>query len=161
MDLVDLALPLLRRLDPETAHRLTIHALRTGLGPVQREPDDLRLALRVMGLDFPNPVGLAAGFDKNAEAPGPALRQGFGFVEVGTVTPRPQPGNPRPRLFRLPADRAVINRNGFNNRGLEEAAERLATFRRAGAGGVVGGNVGKNKDSDDAAADYAAGAAIQ
>lgn len=157
MALADLALPLLRRLDPETAHRLTIRALRAGLGPVQRGSDDPRLAVRVLGLDFANPVGLAAGFDKNAEVPGPALAQGFGFVEIGTVTPRPQAGNPRPRLFRLPADRAVINRNGFNNEGLEAAAARLAALRRSGpAGGPVGGNIGRNKDSADAAADYAA-----
>ncbi len=140
----------LRRLDPERAHRLTIRALRARLGPVVRRPDPPTLAIRLWGLDFSNPIGLAAGFDKNAEVVEPMLRLGFGFVEVGTVTPRPQRGNPRPRLFRLREDGAVINRLGFNNAGLEAAARRLARSRS----GIVGVNIGCNRDSADAVADY-------
>ena len=146
------ALPLLRRLDPETAHRLTVRALALGLGPVDRDADDPVLRSWVCGLDLPNPFGLAAGFDKNAEAWAAVLRMGFGFAEIGTVTPRPQAGNPRPRLFRLTEDAAVINRMGFNNQGMAAAARRLAGPRR----GVVGVNIGRNKDSADAVADYAA-----
>lgn len=116
--------------------------------------DDPRLAVRLWGLDFPNPVGLAAGFDKNAEVPDAMLRWGFGFVEAGTVTPRPQAGNPRPRLFRLPTDAAVINRMGFNNHGLEAVAARLTARRRRG---IVGANLGKNRDAADALADYEEG----
>ena len=142
----------LRRLDPETAHGLTVRALRTGLAPHQRTPDDPILATTVAGLRLPNPVGLAAGFDKNAEVHAPMLRLGFGWVECGTVTPRPQAGNPRPRLFRLPEDGAVINRLGFNNAGLEAFAANLA-----GVQGLVGANLGANKDSEDRAADYVAG----
>ncbi len=119
--------------------------------------DDPRLAVRAFGLDFPNPVGLAAGFDKNAEVPDAMLRLGFGFVEVGSVTPRPQSGNPKPRLFRLEADAAVINRLGFNNEGHAAAHARLA--RRSARGGIVGVNVGTNKDSADRAGDYALGIA--
>lgn len=152
---------LLRRLPPEPAHRLTIRALAAGLVPGDPTPDDPALATRVWGLAFPNPVGLAAGFDKNAEAFAAGLRLGFGFAEVGSVTPRPQPGNPAPRLFRLPADGAVINRLGFNNEGLSAVAARLR--RRPPPGdprrGIVGANLGKNRDSADAAADYAAGVA--
>src|ERR1700734_1307182 len=114
--------------------------------------DDARLAMRAFGLNFPNPVGMAAGFDKNAEVPDALLRTGFGFVEVGTITPLPQPGNPRPRLFRLDADRGVIKRLGFNSQGADAALKRLVT--RADAGGVVGINVGANKDSADRVADY-------
>jgi dihydroorotate dehydrogenase len=114
--------------------------------------DDPRLAMRVFGLNFPNPIGVAAGFDKNAEVPDALLRAGFGFVEVGTITPEPQPGNPLPRLFRLSADRGVINRLGFNSQGSAAALKRLAA--RANAGGVVGINVGANKDSPDRIADY-------
>jgi dihydroorotate dehydrogenase len=146
---------LLRSFDPETAHRLTIAALKTGLAPADRTPADPRLHMRLWGLDFPNPVGLAAGFDKNAEVPDAMLRQGFGFVEVGSVTPRAQPGNPRPRAFRLPEQQALINRYGFNNDGLEPAAARLAA--RRGRPGLVGANVGKNKDTVEAADDYAIG----
>ena len=146
-----LSLPLLRLLDPEDAHRMAIRGLRL-LPPGKPAPDDTRLAVRAFGLNFPNPVGLAAGFDKNAEAPDALLRLGFGFVEAGTVTPRPQPGNPRPRLFRLEADEAVINRMGFNNEGADAALARLA--ERAANGGIVGVNVGANKDSPDFAADY-------
>ncbi|HEX8570263.1 MAG TPA: quinone-dependent dihydroorotate dehydrogenase [Caulobacteraceae bacterium] len=149
----DLAARALRTLDPETAHRLTVRALAAGLGPVSA-PDDPILATELPGLRLPNPIGLAAGFDKNAEAHGPMLRAGFGFVECGTVTPRPQPGNPKPRLFRLTEDSAVINRLGFNNEGLEPFAARLAHRRRAG---VVGANLGANKDSADRAADYVTG----
>jgi dihydroorotate dehydrogenase len=151
-----LANPLLQRLDAETAHHLTIRAL--SLLPVDARPaDDAALAQRLFGLDFANPVGLAAGFDKNAEVPDAMLAQGFGFVEVGTVTPRPQPGNPRPRLFRLSADKAVINRFGFNNAGHTAMRARLA--RRCERGGILGVNLGANKDSADRAADYAAGIA--
>lgn len=152
MDLYDYALPLIRKLDPERAHRLTVWALSMGLGPVYRGPDEPALRTRVFGLDFPNPLGLAAGFDKNAEAWRAALRMGFGFVEVGTVTPRPQAGNPRPRLFRLDEDQAVINRMGFNNDGMEAAARNLAGARK----GIVGVNIGKNRDTVDPVADYAA-----
>ncbi len=140
-------------LDPETAHRLTIRMLKTGLGPKARLRDQ-RLAVSVAGIDFPNPLGLAAGFDKDAEAPNAMLDLGFGFVEVGAVTPRPQFGNPRPRVFRLWKDEAVINRYGFNNDGLEVIARRLKRRRRKG---VVGVNLGANKDSDDRIADYETG----
>jgi dihydroorotate dehydrogenase len=147
-----LARPFLLALDPEDAHRLAIRVLKFAPLPPPAA-DDARLAIRVFGLNFPNPVGMAAGFDKNAEAPDALLRLGFGFVEVGTITPRPQPGNPRPRLFRLDADDGVINRLGFNSQGADAALRRLAA--RAQAGGVVGINVGANKDSADRIADYA------
>lgn len=147
-----LALPVLRRLDPETAHRLALAALRAGLGPRLPPVTSPRLATRLAGLTLANPLGLAAGFDKNAEAVGPLLRAGFGFIEVGAATPLPQPGNPRPRLFRLPEDRAVINRFGFNNDGIATIAARLAARP---PGGVVGLNLGANKASPDRAADYA------
>ena len=146
-----LALPVLHALDPEDAHRLAIRMLQFAPLP-PAPPDDRLLAMRVFGLNFPNPVGIAAGFDKNAEIPDALLRAGFGFVEVGTVTPLPQPGNPRPRLFRLDADQAVINRLGFNSEGADAVLRRLAA--RATAGGVVGINVGANKDSSDRVADY-------
>lgn len=139
-------------LDPEDAHGLTIRALRAGFGPRGRANDPI-LATEVAGLRLPNCVGLAAGFDKNAEVFGPMLAAGFGFVECGTVTPKPQAGNPRPRLFRLSEDRAVINRMGFNNEGLEAFAGRLARRKV----GVVGANIGANKDSEDRAADYVTG----
>ncbi|MFZ5735366.1 MAG: quinone-dependent dihydroorotate dehydrogenase [Pseudomonadota bacterium] len=145
------SLPLLRWLDPEDAHRLAIQGLKLW-PPVKPRPDNPRLAVRAFGLNFPNPVGIAAGFDKNAEAPDALLRLGFGFVEIGTVTPKPQAGNPRPRLFRLDRDEAVINRMGFNNDGAEVVLRRLAA--RAQYGGIVGVNVGANKDSDDRVADY-------
>ncbi len=150
--LVDrLARPFLHALEPEDAHRLAIRMLK--YAPVPPAPrDDPRLGLRVFGLNFPNPIGVAAGFDKNAEVPDALLRVGFGFVEVGTITPLPQPGNPRPRLFRLDADRGVINRLGFNSEGSQAALKRLAA--RANAGGVVGINVGANKESPDRIADY-------
>ncbi len=146
--------PWLFRLDPERAHRLTIAALKTGLAPAA-QADDPILATSFAGLALPNPIGLAAGFDKDAEVPDAMLRLGFGFVEIGTVTPRPQAGNPKPRLFRLAEDAAVINRMGFNNAGLEQAVLRLTA--RAGRTGIVGANVGANKDSDDRIADYAMG----
>ena len=142
-------------LDPETAHRAAIVALRCGL--VGRAPaiDAPVLRTRVFGLTFPNPLGLAAGFDKDAEVTDAMLALGFGFVEAGTVTPLPQPGNPRPRLFRLDEDQAVVNRYGFNSRGLDAFVARLA--RRDKDRGIVGANVGKNKETQDAAADYEKG----
>ena len=146
-----LSLPLLRWFDPEDAHRLAIQGLRL-LPPVRLRPDDAKLAVRAFGLNFPNPIGMAAGFDKNAEVPDAVLRLGFGFVEIGTVTPRPQAGNPRPRLFRLERDQAIINRLGFNNDGADAVLRRLAA--RARLGGIVGVNVGANKDSPDRIADY-------
>ena len=145
------SLPLLRWFDPEGAHRLAIHGLKF-LPPARPRPDDHKLAVRAFGLNFPNPVGMAAGFDKNAEVPDALLRLGFGFVEIGTVTPRAQRGNPRPRLFRLERDEAVINRLGFNSDGAETVLRRLAG--RAHFGGIVGVNVGANKDSSDRTADY-------
>jgi dihydroorotate dehydrogenase len=151
LDLFAFSLPLLRWLDAEDAHRLAIQGLKL-LPLMQPKPDDAKLAVRAFGLNFPNPVGMAAGFDKNAEVPDALLRLGFGFVEVGTVTPKPQGGNPRPRLFRLERDEAVINRMGFNNDGAEAVLRRLAS--RANHGGIVGVNVGANKDSADRVADY-------
>jgi dihydroorotate dehydrogenase len=145
------SLPVLRWLDPEDAHRLAIQGLRF-LPPVKSRPDDPKLAVRAFGLNFPNPIGMAAGFDKSAEVPDALLRLGFGFVEIGSVTPKPQAGNPRPRLFRLERDEAVINRMGFNNDGADVALRRLAA--RAANGGLVGVNVGANKDSPDRVADY-------
>jgi dihydroorotate dehydrogenase len=145
------SLPLLRWFDPEDAHRMAIQGLRI-LPPVRLRPDDPKLAVRAFGLNFSNPIGMAAGFDKSAEAPDALLRLGFGFVEIGTVTPKPQGGNPRPRLFRLERDEGVINRMGFNNDGADAALRRLAA--RAHLGGIVGVNVGANKDSADRVADY-------
>src|SRR5690349_9864197 len=142
---------LLSRLDAEAAHGLALRALKSGLVPRDRRPDPPSLRVNVWGRDLANPIGLAAGFDKNAEAPDALLGLGFGLVEIGSVTPRPQPGNPRPRLFRLPADRGVINRMGFPGHGLEPA---LARLRRRPRQGFVGVNVGANKDSTDRAADY-------
>ena len=153
MALTDLGVAALRLLDPETAHRLAVLAARFAPLP-EPGPDDPVLATTVAGLRLSNPVGLAAGLDKNGEALRGLSRLGFGFVECGSVTPRPQPGNPRPRLFRLSEDRAVINRMGFNNAGLEAFAARLA---RRPAGAVIGANLGANKDTDDKAADYVAG----
>jgi dihydroorotate dehydrogenase len=145
------SLPLLRWLDAEDAHRLAIQGLKL-LPPMKPRPDDGKLAVRAFGLNFPNPVGMAAGFDKNGEVPDALLRLGFGFVEIGSVTPKPQIGNPRPRLFRLERDEAVINRMGFNNDGADMVLRRLAG--RAHLGGIVGVNVGANKDSADRVADY-------
>ena len=148
----DLAAHALQVFAAEDAHRLTILGLKSGLGP-RAASEDAALATEVAGLSLPNPVGLAPGFDKNAEVAGAMLAAGFGFVECGTVTPRPQAGNPRPRLFRLTEDDAVINRMGFNNVGLERFAANIARPRR----GVVGANIGANKDSDDRIGDYVAG----
>jgi dihydroorotate dehydrogenase len=146
-----LSLPLLRWFDPEDAHRLAIQGLRL-LPPMRPRPDDTKLGVRAFGLNFPNPVGMAAGFDKSAEVPDALLRLGFGFVEIGSVTPKPQAGNPRPRLFRLERDEAVVNRMGFNNDGADAVLRRLAN--RAHLSGIVGVNVGANKDSPDRVSDY-------
>lgn len=151
----DIATGALRLLDPETAHHAALSSLQAGLGPRARADKYPRLRVTLAGLDLPNPIGMAAGFDKNCEAADALLASGFGFVECGTVTPRPQDGNPRPRIFRLSEDRAVINRLGFNNKGLDAFADRLSA--RAAKGGVVGANVGANKDSDDRVADYVLG----
>lgn len=154
MDFSRLVFPVLHRLDPERAHDLTIWGLKRGFGPVQREPYDENLRCKVWNLDFHNPVGLSAGFDKNAEVFDPLLRAGFGFVEVGTVTPWPQAGNEKPRLFRLWEDAALINRMGFNNDGLDRVLARLSNRH----GGIVGVNMGVNKDSEDPIRDYASAA---
>src|SRR5690242_5034909 len=157
-DLAGLALPLLRLLPPERAHDLTLRALAAGLVRPPAEAEDPLLRTRVWGRDFPNPIGLAAGFDKNALVPDAMLALGFGFVEIGSVTPLPQPGNPKPRIFRLAEDGAVINRLGFNNEGIAAVGARLAArpdeVRR---NGIVGANIGKNRDALDAVADYEAG----
>jgi len=152
--LFSLAAGLLRSLPAETAHCATL-ALTRAAGPLlpRGAPDDARLGIDLFGLHFPNPLGLAAGFDKNAQVPDAMAKFGFGFVECGTVTPRPQAGNPKPRLFRLGEDRAVINRMGFNNDGMAAAAKNLAHRRGKG---LVGINIGANKDSADRIADYAA-----
>lgn len=149
--------PLIRLLSAEAAHNLSVAIMKTGLVPRQPCNDDPALKITLWGREFPNPVGLAAGYDKNAEIPDALIAQGFGFVEVGTVTPQPQPGNPKPRLFRLVEDKAVINRMGFNNEGARGVAGRLARRRCAG---IVGVNLGKNKTTEDAAADYEKGARI-
>jgi dihydroorotate dehydrogenase len=148
--------PGFRFVDPETAHGLALRALTTGLVPGRAGPEDPILASRLWEHEFANPIGLAAGFDKNGDAPDQLFRLGFGHVEIGTVTPRPQPGNPRPRLFRLSEDMAVINRNGFNSRGMAAMAENLGN-RPKGAKGWLGVNVGKNKDTADEVADFVAG----
>lgn len=154
MTLIERAgLALLHRIDPEQAHGLSLAALRAGLVPLPGPVTSARLKVRLAGIDLPNPVGLAAGYDKNAMALGALSRAGFGFVEVGAATPRPQAGNDRPRLFRLSEDRAAINRFGFNNQGMEAMAVRLA---HRPAGSVIGLNLGANKDSTDRAADFAA-----
>jgi len=148
--------PALFVLDPEAAHAFTLAALHRGLaGGPGRPITSPRLRQTLFGITFPNPIGLAAGFDKNAEVPDAVLRLGFGFAECGTVTPHAQPGNPKPRIFRLTKDGAVINRLGFNNEGHDAAYRRLA--RRGGASGVVGINIGANKDAADRIADYVAG----
>jgi len=149
-----MAWPLIRLIDPETAHGLAVAALKTGLVRGDCGPDDAVLGQTLWRLRFANPIGLAAGFDKNAVALDGLSRLGFGFLEVGSVTPKAQPGNPRPRLFRLIADGAVINRMGFNNDGLAVIAGRLEGRRQ---GTIVGVNLGKNKDSADAVADYREG----
>ena len=151
--LYNLAKPFIFKLEAERAHGLTIAGLKTlPMGPAPKS--DPVLATSVAGLDFVNPIGMAPGFDKNGEVPDALIRMGFGFAEVGTLTPLPQAGNPKPRIFRLVEDKAVINRMGFNNEGLEPFAARLARRRR----GVVGANIGANKDSSDRIADYVTGA---
>ena len=155
MSLHDVAARALHAFDPEDAHGLAIKGLKLGLGPRDAGPDDPILAIQLAGLSLPNCIGLAAGFDKNAEVPDAMLAAGFGFVEAGTVTPLAQAGNPRPRLFRLTEDQAVINRMGFNNGGLEPLARRLSV--RKGRGGVVGANIGANKDATDRIQDYVTG----
>ncbi|TVS02745.1 MAG: quinone-dependent dihydroorotate dehydrogenase [Rhodobacteraceae bacterium] len=153
MSLIERAgLALLRSFDPETAHLFALAALRQGLAPLPRPVTSPRLNMRIAGLDLPNPIGLAAGFDKNAVALRGLARVGFGFVEVGAATPRPQEGNPRPRLYRLSQDRAVINRFGFNNEGAEAILERLRDRPKTM---VLGLNLGANKDSADRAEDFA------
>ncbi len=154
--LYSLLRPLLYRLDAETAHGLALSVLK--FMPRRAAPSSGPLSTSVAGIHFPNPVGMAAGFDKDGEVPDALLGLGFGFAEVGSITPLPQAGNPRPRLFRLVEDRAVINRMGFNNGGGEVAAQRLAA--RLGNPGVVGINIGANKDSADRIADYATMAAL-
>jgi dihydroorotate dehydrogenase len=149
--LFPLARPVLHGLDPETAHALTIRGLAL-LPALPTRPDDARLGVKLIGLRFPNPVGLAAGYDKQCEVPDQLLALGFGFVELGGVVPKPQPGNPRPRVFRLPQDQAIINRFGLNSDGLAAIRERLV--RRQGRPGLVGVNIGANKDSTDRIADY-------
>ncbi len=146
-----IALSALRQIDPETSHKLALKALNMGLGP-NAKIDMPELAVDLAGLKLSNPIGVAAGFDKNGEAIAPLMRAGFGFVEIGAVTPRAQPGNPKPRLFRLKEDAAAINRFGFNNQGMEVVGERLSAKR---PDGVLGVNLGANKDSDDRASDYA------
>jgi dihydroorotate dehydrogenase len=159
-----LARAVLSRLDPETAHGLTLRALRWGLGPASAGADDPVLAIRLWQRDFTNPLGLAAGFDKNALAIGPMLRLGFGFVEIGSITPAPQPGNPKPRVFRLAEDAAVINRLGFPSQGLAVAKARIGRWRSEAApgkgrpAGLLGVNLGTSRDSADPAAGYAEGA---
>jgi len=153
-DLFPVIRPLLRALPAEGAHRLTLTVLSCGLGPLiagRPEPDPPSLAQTLWGCTFPNPVGIAAGFDKDAQVPDAMLRLGFGFAETGTVTPRPQAGNPKPRIFRLYQDDAVINRLGFNNRGLDQTLARLRARQRQG---IVGVNLGKNRDTADDVADY-------
>ncbi|KPD11259.1 quinone-dependent dihydroorotate dehydrogenase [Phaeobacter sp. 11ANDIMAR09] len=147
-----LALKALHQVDPELAHGLSIKALTSGLAPTPGPVTSPRLRCEIAGIQLPNPVGLAAGFDKNAEALHPLSQAGFGFIEVGAATPRPQPGNPKPRLFRLSEDKAAINRFGFNNEGMEVIAARLAQRPKDA---VIGLNLGANKDSDDRAADFA------
>ncbi|QKK25170.1 quinone-dependent dihydroorotate dehydrogenase [Rhizobium hidalgonense] len=140
--------------DPETAHGMSIAALKSGLVPACQTTPDPRLRQTVAGLTFENPLGMAAGYDKNAEVPEALLKLGFGFTEIGTVTPKPQAGNPRPRIFRLVEDEAVINRLGFNNEGHDAAFDRLSALT---GGGMIGVNIGANKDSEDRIADYVAG----
>ncbi|MGV8855855.1 MAG: quinone-dependent dihydroorotate dehydrogenase [Devosia sp.] len=146
----------LLKMDAETAHGATITALRLGLAPQQTHPDGAELRTSLCGLDLTNPVGMAAGFDKNAEVPRQLAQMGFGMVEIGTVTPRPQSGNPKPRLFRIAGAQGVINRMGFNNEGHAAAFARLKGLRVPAALGV---NIGANKDSEDFVADYVAGVA--
>ncbi len=154
MPVFDFARQALFLLDPEKAHGLSIKALKSGMVPSCPFAADTRLAVRIAGLDFPNPIGLAAGYDKNAEVPEAVLKLGFGFTEVGTLTPKPQTGNPKPRIFRLVDDQAVINRLGFTNEGHEPAFARLSQLK---SNGIVGVNIGANKDAEDRIADYVSG----
>lgn len=151
---LQLARPLLFAFDPERAHEITLRSLESGIYPRASQPDDPRLAVRLWDLHFPNPIGIAAGFDKDARVPDAILQIGFGFAEIGSVTPQPQPGNPRPRVFRLIDHRAIINRLGFNSGGHEAALLRL---QRRPKLGVVGVNIGANKDSTDRTGDYVLG----
>lgn len=157
--------PMIRLLDPEAAHNVGIWAAKSGLMPTETRPDPACLATTVWGREFKNPLGVAAGFDKDAEVFEALLGMGFGFAEVGSITPLPQPGNPKPRMFRLPELGAVINRYGFNSKGVDDAAERLSAYRRSlltepwREVGLLGINLGKNKESEDAAADYCVGVA--
>ncbi len=152
-----LARPALFALAPEKAHRLTIEILKQGFFPRQQGTDDERLNQTLWGLNFPNPLGMAAGFDKNAEVPDVLLQMGFGFCEIGTVTPKPQAGNPTPRVFRLIEDRAIINRLGFNNEGHKAVLARLLARPHHGINGIIGVNIGANKQTKDKTADYVAG----
>ena len=155
MFLERLGMKMLLSLDAETAHGLSISAMKSGLVPTCRLSPDPRMAVEIAGLTFPNPLGMAAGYDKNGEVPDALLSIGFGFAEAGTVTPLPQAGNPKPRIFRLPADHGVINRLGFNNKGHAACLSRMEA--RRDKGGVVGINIGANKDSSDRVADYVKG----
>ena len=155
MDLFPLAAPLLRCLSPEAAHRVTLAGLRAGFAGRAGGADGPELASSVFGLNFTNPVGLAPGFDKNAVAMGALAALGFGLVEIGGVTPRPQPGNPRPRVFRLVEDKAVVNRLGFNNKGLDAVTRQIMAADPLPC--PLGANLGMNKDASDPAADFVAG----
>ncbi|CAH0339362.1 quinone-dependent dihydroorotate dehydrogenase [Rhizobium sp. CECT 9324] len=155
LDFASLARRGLFLFDAETAHGMSVAALKSGLLPSCRISPDPRLAQTVAGLSFANPLGMAAGYDKNAEVPDALLSLGFGFAEIGTLTPKPQSGNPKPRIFRLVDDMAVINRLGFNNEGHDAAYARLSA--RSGKSGLVGVNIGANKDAEDRIADYVAG----
>ncbi|XP_015109004.1 dihydroorotate dehydrogenase (quinone), mitochondrial isoform X2 [Diachasma alloeum] len=151
-------MPLVRLVDPEVAHNLAVTAAKYGLTPSQKNPDPAALKTSLWGLNFNNPVGMAAGFDKQGEAVQGLTKMGFGFVEIGSVTPNPQPGNPKPRVFRLPEDKAVINRYGFNSDGHEAVYERLKTLRNDPTfTGIIGVNLGKNKTSEDSISDYSQG----
>ena len=158
VDLYPLARPLLFQIDPETAHNMTLKALKAGLVPSCGNAQNETLEQTLWGLKFPNPVGLSAGFDKNAEVIGPMLRLGFGFVEAGTVTPKPQDGNEKPRVFRDPTHDAVINRMGFPNSGMHVFKENLEAFltKKPRPKGIVGLNIGMNKTQTDPAKDYGA-----
>jgi dihydroorotate dehydrogenase len=155
LDLFSITRPLLHSLSPETAHELALRALRHGLLPPQKTPTNPALLQNIFGLEFKNPIGLAAGFDKNAVAINSLLKQGFGFVEAGTVTPLAQSGNPKPRIFRLPEDKAIINRLGFNNNGLDYFVKYFSTRNKNL--GIAGANIGKNKDAKNATEDYVCG----
>jgi len=154
------ARPLLFALPAEFTHRLAVRSAAYGLAPNYPTDRHARLKSSLWGIEFPNPIGMAAGFDKDCEAPGGLLSMGFGFVEAGTVTPKPQPGNPKPRLFRLAEDHAIINRFGFNSHGHDHFLKGLKSWRQAGGTGLIGVNVGQNKESTDAIADYRAGVQI-